>query len=231
MGLVRQASTEVAEPYFERLSMQRQTLSWVFLGVVLGLAACDRSPTSPTAPATVSIDSTTQAAVTATVGQVLSQTAASGSTVTLSLPPPPVISTPCPSGGSITTTFALPEPIGDRASGSPLTSFTLTSRTDFNDCRSQNVTMRGDPALVHSSKFETSGTGPGTPTSMTATMQTKEAIVAVSNGVESRVRYDCSSVMVLQIGSTSLPQIASTGTITWESPLGTVVRTTGCGPA
>jgi len=49
--------------------------------------------------------------------------------------------------------------------------------------------------------------------------------------VESRVRYDCSSVMVLQIGSTSLPQIASTGTITWESPLGTVVRTTGCGPA
>lgn len=208
--------------------MHRQTATIFLVAALGGLVACGRSPSAPTASTSLSIDAAAEATVNATVQEALLQTAAPVVTLAPDTPFSSVFTHACPDGGSITTTVSLPSPI---AGGPVPSSFTMNSRTEFKDCRSQNITMRGDPALVYSSEYKTSAAAPGAPTVVTATTQTTGGLLITSNGVESRVRYNCESLMVIQLGSTSLPQISSTGTVTWESPVGTVTRTTGCGPS
>lgn len=211
--------------------MHRQTLSWFLVGG-LGLAACGGSPASPTtaSPGGV-LDAAAETTANAMVMQALSQTAASGVTLASSPTVSPVHTFACPEGGNVTTTVSVP---ALTANGGLQVPFTMTSRTEFNDCRSQNVTMRGAPALVHSSEFSPSGPTSGPPTVLTATMRTSGGIAIISNGVESRMLVDCTTVMVAPVGqpgSTPLPQFTWTGTMTWESPVGVVTRTTGCGPS
>jgi hypothetical protein len=216
--------------------MHRLTLACVLVFGTGGLAACGHS--APASPTSTGLDATTQTTVGATVGQALSQAAASGATVIsggpiVSAGAPAFTSTfPCPSGGSIVTTMSVPASTSD---GQGTLSLKGTSRTEFNDCRSQNVVMRGDPALIQSSDFEFQNPSGGAPVTLTATTQTSGAIIAISNSVETRVQFDCTSVITLQIGVTSPPSPIPrpspiyTGTMTWESPLGTVVRTSACG--
>jgi hypothetical protein len=216
--------------------MHRLTFASLLVFGLGSLAACGHA--APASPTSTGVDATTQATVSATVGQALSQTATSGATLVsggpiVSAGSPVFTSTfPCPSGGSIVTTMSVPASTSD---GQGTLSLKGTSRTEFNDCRSQNVVMRGDPALIQSSDFEFQSSSGGSPVTLTATTQTNGAIIAVSNSVETRVRFDCTSVITIQIGGTSPPPPAPrpspiyTGTMTWESPLGTVVRTSACG--
>lgn len=216
--------------------MHRLALASLLAFGIGGLAACGHS--APTSPTPSGLDAATEATVTTTVGQALSQTAASGATLVSGGPivsaGSPVFTTtfPCPSGGSIVTTMSVPTSTTD-AQGT--LSLKGTSRTEFNDCRSQNVVMRGDPALVQSSDFEFQTPSAGAPVTLTATTQTTGALIAESNKVETRVRFDCTSVITIQIGATAPPSPTPrpspiyTGTMTWETPLGTVVRTSACG--
>jgi hypothetical protein len=90
--------------------------------------------------------------------------------------------------------------------------------------------MHGDPALMQSGDFSFQNAGAGAPPSLTATIQMSGAIIADSGAAQTRVRFDCTSVMTMQMGSTAPPTINATGTMTWESPLGTLIRTSPCGP-
>lgn len=197
----------------------------VAIGAAMG---CGKTPAAPTTSASGGIDARTQAAVNATFGQALSQAAMFGSTLTPAPSSTPVITFACPDGGNITTTFS--RPVLPTGSG-PFTSFTTNSRTDFNDCRSQDVVMRGDPALIQSGEFTFPAPTSGAAASVTSTSKTTGAILTISSDGTSRVRFDCQSVIVLELGSTSRPVLTATGTMTWENPVGTVVRTTACGPA
>jgi len=216
---------------FKRILMLRRALSSLIVIACLSLVACGGSPTAPTPSANVVSDVTAEAAASAMVMQALSQTAASEVTLASSLPLSPVTSYQCPGGGNITTTTTMPALTAGVAQQG---AFTLTSRTEYNDCRSQNVIMRGAPALEHTSEIRTSGGSSGASTVLTATMRMTGGLSATSNGVESVMRVDCTSVMVIelgQLGSMPVPQVTWTGTMTWESPAGIVVRTSGCGPS
>jgi hypothetical protein len=197
----------------------------------LGLAACGGSPASPTPSSGLVPDTTAEAVVNVMVVQAVSQTAASGATLAAALPIAPVRIVPCPDGGNVTTTISAQD-VTTNVTGA---SFTFSSRTEFNDCRSQNVTMRGAPALTlwgDVSVGLTSGPPSGAPTVVTSTMRTTGGVLTVASGVESLMRIDCTTVMVSQGGQLgSLPQMSWTGSIVQESPIGTVVRTSGCGPA
>ena len=211
--------------------MMRWTLSSFLVIACSSLLACGGSPpTSPT-PSLGLPDAAAEAAANAMVVEALSQTTAAGATLASSLPLSPVRIYPCPGGGNITITTTLPATLDGFQQGA----LTLTSRTEYNDCRSQNVIMRGAPALVHTSEIRTPGPVSGAPSNLTGTMRTTTTggLSTTSNGVESLMRVDCASVMVLEFGqpgSMPLPQITWTGTMIWESPAGTVVRTTPCGP-
>jgi hypothetical protein len=212
--------------------MLRWTLSSFLVITCSSLVACGGSPpTSPTPSLNGLPDAAAEAAANAMVIEALSQTTAAGATLVSSLPLTPVRIYPCPGGGDITITTTMPTTVDAFQQGV----ITLTSRTEYNDCRSQNVTTRGAPALVHTSEIRTPGLVPSGPANLTGTMRTTTTggLSITSNGVESLMRVDCASVMVIELGqpgSMPLPQITWTGTMTWESPAGTVVRTTPCGP-
>lgn len=92
--------------------------------------------------------------------------------------------------------------------------------------------MNGDPALLMEGTY-TFGTPTGTGASaMTATTRMTGGVRFDNAGVAGRARYDCTMTMSMQIGSDgtpALPVITSSGTMTWEQPLGTVV-VHSCGP-
>jgi hypothetical protein len=68
--------------------------------------------------------------------------------------------------------------------------------------------------------------------SMTATIRTTGGLRFDAGATQGRSQYDCTQVMSIQLtGGTAPAQVSvtSSGTITWEQPLGTVtVRP--CGP-
>jgi hypothetical protein len=130
---------------------------------------------------------------------------------------------PCANGGSMSLTF---NPTGPSSSGT----LSSSSRMEFNDCRNGSVTMNGDPAIMMDGTYTFVTTG-DTPSSMTAVTRMTGGLRFDSAGTAGRARYDCTMTMTMTFsdGTPALPTIASTGTITWEQPLGTVsVRS--CGP-
>ena len=106
-----------------------------------------------------------------------------------------------------------------------------TSRTEFNDCKSQDVIMRGDPYLQTTGEHTFGPIVGGALASSTATMRTTGGLRFDANGKQGRAQYNCTQVMTIQFTGTNTPQVSitSSGTITWEQPLGTLtVRP--CGP-
>ncbi len=192
---------------------------------VLGLASgCGGS--SPTAPSTVTpptgaSPATTQGIVGATLTQATGMlvSAAPGG---LSR----VMIQACPGGGSMTMTFSVTTPTG------PSGTLTTSSRIEFSDCRSQTVTINGDPYLMMTGEHVFGPVADGVSSSMTTTMRMTGGLRFDAGGTQGRAQYDCTHVMSMQIGSngtTTLPSVTSSGTITWEQPLGTVM-VRPCGP-
>lgn len=182
------------------------------------LAACGgHGPSTPsTLPSTQpgSGTSAMQTIVGATVNQAAMNTAMTVSPDGLSR----TTTFPCPDGGSMSMTFSS---TGPATSGT----FTTSSRMEFNACRSQSVTINGDPALLmDGTSTITTGTG-ATPSSVSMTTHMTGGLRFDGPGASGRSRYDCTMTMAFQIGSdgkATQPTMTSTGTITWEQPLGTV---------
>ena len=192
--------------------------------ILAGLAAgCGGS--SPSAPSTVTpptslSPATTQGIIGATLTQATSALV-SASSDGLSR----VMTYTCPGGGSMTMTMTF--------NVTP-TSGTVTSssRTEFNACRSESVTIHGDPYLMMTGEtVVVRGADPLT-SSTTVTMRMTGGLRFEAGATQGRAQYDCTHVMSFQIGNgapTHQPSITSSGTMTWEQPLGTVtVRP--CGP-
>jgi hypothetical protein len=129
------------------------------------------------------------------------------------------ISFPCADGGSMSMTFD--NPTGFVTSGTVTTS----SRIEFTDCRNQAVTMNGDPAIQMDGSYTFATTTGNVPSSMTSTTRMTGGLRFDGAGSSGRARYDCATTMSMQMSSTGpigQPTVTSSGSITWEQPLGTV---------
>lgn len=192
------------------------------LAAALAMGACNRTPVAPSEN-TLSGTMTDAAAVSAVAGTVslaVSQSALGQSGFMSS--PTPTFSYPCRSGGSITSIFLPSVPTTE--------GFTASYRMEFNDCASQGVVMRGDPYLTTTMEFK------GTPwlasSTVTMTMHTTGGMRMVSNGVEGRIQYDCTtSFSGVAPGAQTIPPLTSSGTITLEKPTGSTPRVMSCGPS
>jgi len=128
------------------------------------------------------------------------------------------ITAPCADGGSTSVTVT--------STGSVTSStFSSASRIEFTDCRSQTVTINGDPAIVMEGTYTFDSTATGAVSHMTATTRMTGGLRFDASGTSGRARYDCTLTISMQIGADGAPgppTIAGSGTITWEQPLGRV---------
>ena len=196
--------------------------------LTLGGLAAGCGGSSPSAPSTVTpptglSPATTQGIIGATLTQATSALV-SASSDGLSR----VITYTCPGGGSMTMsmTFNLTPTV-------PSGTVTSSSRTEFNACRSESVTIHGDPYLMMTGETVVVRGADRLTSSMTVTMRMTGGLRFEAGATQGRAQYDCTHVMSVQFvnGTPSQPStsITSSGTITWEQPLGTVtVRP--CGP-
>ena len=103
---------------------------------------------------------------------------------------------------------------------------------EFTDCRSQSVTINGDPAILMDGTFTLQRTTGGALSGISAITRMTGGLRFDGPGGPGRGRFDCTMQMSLQVGSDGTitqPTFSASGTITWEQPLGTVsVRS--CGP-
>jgi hypothetical protein len=176
-------------------------------------------------PSSTSSVAATQAGVMSAVSQAFSQSAlvAAGPIGTS----PFTTTYACAAGGTITSTMSVPSPPG------PSGSLTMSSRLEFNACQTANATLQGDPYIDTSSEYSTI---PGANGAMTISMtsQMTGGVRFTSNGVQGRAQYACAIVTTMQFASagSGTPQIttASSGSITWEQPLGATPTSRSCGP-
>jgi hypothetical protein len=186
--------------------------------LAFGLAAgCGGS--SPSAPSTMTPPTgLSPAATQGIVGTTLTQ----ATSMVFSTAPDGlsrVMTQECPGGGSMTITVNVMTPAG------PSGTLTMSSRTEFNDCRSQTVTINGDPYLMMTGEHVFSRGADGAPTSMTATIRMTGGLRFDAGGTPGRAQFNCTQVMSAQIasnGTLSQLSMTSSGTMTWEQPLGTV---------
>ena len=114
--------------------MRSNRLAAIALGIGLAAGCGGSSPTGPSPSSTA----LSEGAVRAIVGQAVSQAAILAPGSDVSFP----VAVPCPEGGSIRGTYAGTLP------PNPSATIVSTSKTEFNDCNSQGVVMRGDPYLL-----------------------------------------------------------------------------------
>ena len=184
---------------------------------------------TPTPDKPLPLTSATISTVSSTVSQALSQTAGgligtAGPSLTTTFP--------CPNGGSVTTTPSVTSGI-PAMDGSPAV-VTISSRTDFNDCRSQSVVIRGDPYLLTTGELTFAPSAPGTQTySGTSTTHTSGGLRFITDGGEGRVQYDCTLVITSKNAGDGNLQVSITpgGTMSWEFPVGAPATVSNCGPA
>ena len=189
------------------------------LGLTAGCGG--QSPSSPSASGSSS--SATQSAVMSAVSQAMSQTALAGRTTTVDAN---TITLPCSGGGSMIITLSpLPQV--------PNEVFRSSSRLEFRDCRNQNVTMNGDPYLDMSIELSFSTPGGALSGNSTSTLRTTGGVRMNSNGVLGRAQFNCTTTVNITVVNGSTPQVSvsSTGTTTFEQPIGSTPVTRSCGPS
>jgi hypothetical protein len=167
-------------------------------------------PPTPSGPGT----STTQSIVGAAVSQAAMNTAVTvspdGSSRT--------ITSPCADGGSMSV---IQTSAGAATSGT----FTTSSRLEFTECRVQTVTMNGEPAILLDGTYTIERTTSGALSSVSGTTRMTGGLRFDAGSSSGRARYDCTMRISMQIGSDGTPMpptFTSSGTYTWEQPLGTV---------
>ena len=200
--------------------MSRRTLCALL--VCLSLAAgCGESPSSPSSVSSAS-SLAAESAVMSAMAQAMSQTALFGRTTGDT---PNTFTMACPGGGSMVMTMSpLPQQPGNV--------LRTSSRIEFHDCRNQAVTINGDPYLDTSMEFSFSTPAGGTGDSV-STMRTTGGMRVNSNGVQGRVQFNCTTTVSISMSSGSTPQISvsSSGTTTFEQPLGSTPVVRPCGPS
>jgi hypothetical protein len=203
-----------------RMRAHRLLASLILAGLAAGCGGSSPSAPSTLTPPTNVSPAATQGIVAAALSQATSAIV-SASPDGLSR----VITYNCPGGGSMTMTVNFTTPVG------PAGTMTTSTRTEFNDCRSQTVTMNGDPYLMITGEHVFVRGGDGLTSGVTATIRMTGGLRFDVGGIQGRARYDCTQVMSVQIinGTPSQPSITSSGTITWEQPLGSVA-VGPCGP-
>ena len=138
---------------------------------------------------------------------------------------PNTFTMPCPGGGSIVMTFTT-TPLQPQTNV-----FRSSSRTEYQDCRNHAVTLNGDPYLETSSEhtFPTIGGPTGESSS---TLRTTGGMRIDSGGVQGRVQFNCTMTVSVNT-ATRPPQVSmtSSGTITFEQPLGSTPVVRPCGPS
>ena len=157
---------------------------------------------------------TTQSIVAATVSRAAMNTAMTVSADGLSR----TITFPCADGGSMSMTFT--STTGGVLSGT----FRSSSRIEYIECRVQTVTINGDPAMLMDGAYTFGRDAGNALSSMTATTRMTGGLRFDTAGTPGRARYDCTLTISMQIdnGIPAQPTITSSGTMTWEQPLGTV---------
>ncbi len=78
-----------------------------------------------------------------------------------------------------------------------------------------------------------SGPAGGTGGDSVATMRTTGGMRINSNGVQGRVQFNCTTTVSISMSNGSSPQVSvsSSGTTTFEQPLGSTPVVRPCGPA
>ena len=204
------------------MAMRRPKLS-VIVGWLLLAIGCGGAPSSPSAVSTTAATTTAQTAVSSAVTQALSQTAILAPT---SGDVQNGLTIQCPEGGTMTLTFSANLPPG------PSGTISTTSRTEFSACRFMSVTINGDPYLQMASEHTLVISNGGPISSSTGTTHTTGGLRFESSGIQGRAQYDCTQTISIQYngGNTPLVSFASSGSITWEQPLGSAPRSMPCGP-
>lgn len=129
----------------------------------------------------------------------------------------------CAGGGSIVITL-------DPFTPGPTNVFRSSSRAEYRDCKNQSVTINGDPYL-ESSAEHVFASGPGS--DATSTMRTTGGLRMDANGVQGRVKFDCTMTSTFHLvpGSTTTSTPTWSGTMTIEQPIGSTPVVRPCGPA
>jgi hypothetical protein len=191
--------------------MTRVTCVVLVFGVTLCVGCGGGTPTAPSA---ASSDSSATAVQTV-VAQALTQAALTVPTAGMLMGP---LTMPCPDGGVMVMTYG-PLPPG-------LTSpISTTSRIEYRDCRSGGTLINGDPYLELASEYKMAPIGQiGSASAMswTSTMRQTGGLLFTTNGVQGRATFDCTVETSVVSTSGTTPQVTrrSSGTITWEQPLG-----------
>lgn len=180
------------------------------------VAGCGGSPSSPS-PTSGTSSASVESAVRSAMTQAMTQIAINGRS------PGDPFTSPCDGGGSIVMTMT---PLPQQQPNV----FGASIRIEYRDCTRQAITINGDPYL-ESTMQSSAALGTGGPTVMT--MQTIGGLRITSNGVQGRVQFNCSTTSTITVAAGSTPQvsISSSGTITFEQPLGSTPVVRPCGPA
>jgi hypothetical protein len=192
------------------------------LATVVGVSLAVGCGGSPSSPSSTSGTSTlaSQTAALAAMTQAMSQLAIAAPTTGLT---PNGVTMPCPGGGSIVLTFTT-------ASQQQTNVYRSTSRTEFQNCTTQTVTLNGDPYLETSAEHSFSTSGPGGDS--VSTMTTTGGLRMSSGGVTGRAQFNCTMIASVHVvNGTPQVSVSSSGTITFEQPLGSTPVTRPCGPA
>jgi hypothetical protein len=196
--------------------MRSRYLFAVLVGVSLA-AACGGSPSSPSSSSTNS-NLAAQTVVMSAMAQAMSQ-------ITVVSPSGDnTFTMPCPGGGTIVTTFSMAPPSQGNV-------YRSTSRTEFRDCKNQTVTLNGDPYLETTAEHSFSSTG-GPVGDSTSTLTMTGGMRMDGNGVRGRAQFNCTTIASVHVVN-GAPQFSftSSGTITFEQPIGSTPVTRPCGPS
>jgi hypothetical protein len=185
-------------------------------------AGCGKSPSSPSSVSSTS-SLAAESAVMSAMTQAMSQVALVGRTTGDAAN---TFTSPCPGGGSIVMTM---NPLPPQQANV----FRSSSRIEFIDCRNQTVTINGDPYLDTSMDVSFSTPAGGTGGDSVATLRTTGGMRINSNGVQGRVQFNCTTTVSINLANASSPQVSvsSSGTTTFEQPLGSTPVVRPCGPA
>lgn len=203
--------------------MDRRNLVVILASVSLA-AGCGGSPSSPSSGSGTS-SLAAESAVMSAMSQAMRQLAIAAPTIgdgSVS------VTMPCADGGSIVLTLSTLPPQQANVLRS-------SSRIEFRDCRNQGVALNGDPYLETSAEHSFPGLA-GTGGDSISTLRTTGGIRMDSGGVQGRVQFNCTTTVNIHSvdGSrSSPPQVSatSTGTTTFEQPLGSTPVVRPCGPS